>query len=128
MRIAFFVNSIDSETPGYTTTHLALAAHRRGHAVVYVTPGDFVLRPDDKLAIRCVEVPEGAYKTTEKLNAAVKAAAAEPATYDAGDIDVLFLRSDPSLRRKSTSMSPASYVAGLAAAALTAACSFSVVL
>ena len=47
MRIAFFVNSIDSETPGYTTTHLALAAHRRGHAVVYVTPGDFVLRPDD---------------------------------------------------------------------------------
>ena len=97
MRIAFFVNSIDSETPGYTTTHLALAAHRRGHAVVYVTPGDFVLRPDDRLAIRCVEVPDGAYKTTEKLNAAVKAAAAEPATHDAGDIDVLFLRSDPSL-------------------------------
>ena len=53
MRIAFFVNSIDSETPGYTTTHLALAAHRRGHAVVYVTPGDFVLRPDDKAVFFC---------------------------------------------------------------------------
>ncbi|TIP52020.1 MAG: glutathione synthase, partial [Mesorhizobium sp.] len=36
MRIAFFVNSIESETPGYTTTALALAAVQRGHSVVYV--------------------------------------------------------------------------------------------
>ncbi|TJW57742.1 MAG: glutathione synthase, partial [Mesorhizobium sp.] len=50
MRIAFFVNSIESETPGYTTTALALAAVQRGHSVVYVEPGDFILRPDDGLA------------------------------------------------------------------------------
>ena len=97
MRIAFFVNSIESETPTYTTTHLALAAHLRGHSVVYVTPGAFVLRPDDSLAIRCVEVPAGNYKEAGKLNAAVKAASKQATTYDAGDIDVLFLRSDPSL-------------------------------
>src|SRR3954471_18629674 len=97
MRIAFFVNSIESETPAYTTTHLALAAVTRGHAVVYVTPGDFVLRPDDSLAIRCVEVPTASYKDVDKLNAAVKAASHQPVTFDAGDFDVLFLRSDPSL-------------------------------
>ena len=51
MHIAFFVNSIESETPGYTTTTLALTAIQRGHSVVYVEPGDFILRPDDSLAV-----------------------------------------------------------------------------
>ena len=97
MRIAFFVNSIESESPAYTTAALALAAQSRGHAVVYVTPGDFVLRPDDSLAIGCVELPVGSYKNTEKLDAALKAASGRRKTYDARDIDVLFLRSDPSL-------------------------------
>lgn len=96
MRIAFFVNSIEGETPAYTTTALALAAHARGHSVVYVTPGDFVLRPDDSLAIGCVELPAGSYKDTEKLAAALKASHLRK-TYEAGDVDVLFLRSDPSL-------------------------------
>ncbi len=52
MRIAFFVNAIESETSDYTTTSLAIAALARGHEVCYVTPGDFVLRPNDSLAVR----------------------------------------------------------------------------
>lgn len=96
MRIAFFVNSIEGEAPAYTTTALALAAQARGHSVVYATPGDFVLRPDDSLAIGCVELPAGSYKDAEKLAAALKASE-QRKTYDAGDLDVLFLRSDPSL-------------------------------
>ena len=51
MRIAFFVNSIESEEPGFTTTALAMAAVARGHDVCYVAPGDFVLRPDDSLMV-----------------------------------------------------------------------------
>ena len=39
MRIAFFVNSVETETVGFTTTALALAAVMRGHSVVYVAPG-----------------------------------------------------------------------------------------
>ena len=52
MRIAFFVNSIEGEHPRYTTTALALAALTRGHDICYLTPGDFVLRPDDSLLVR----------------------------------------------------------------------------
>ena len=52
MRIAFFVNSIEGEHPRYTTTALALSALTRGHDVCYLTPGDFVLRPDNSLLVR----------------------------------------------------------------------------
>ena len=48
MRIAFFVNSIEDETPTFTTTSLAMAALLRGHDICYLTPGDFVLRADAK--------------------------------------------------------------------------------
>lgn len=43
MRIAFLVNSIEGEETFYATTSLALAALARGHEIVYLTPGDFVL-------------------------------------------------------------------------------------
>lgn len=97
MRIAFFVNSIEGETPAYTTTALAMAARARGHSVVYVTPGDFALRPDDSLAMLCVEPAEASYKEAKKFIEALKAASDRRKAYGAGDIDVLFLRSDPSL-------------------------------
>ncbi|TJW07291.1 MAG: glutathione synthase [Mesorhizobium sp.] len=97
MRIAFFVNSIESETPGYTTTTLALAAVQRGHSVVYVEPGDFILRPDDSLVVSVVVVPDAPYKTADKLYAALKDAAKQKKTFTISDIDILFLRNDPSL-------------------------------
>ncbi|RWA79518.1 glutathione synthetase [Mesorhizobium sp.] len=97
MRIAFFVNSIESETPGYTTTTLALAAVQRGHSVVYVEPGDFILRPDDSLAVSVAVLPDASYKTPDKLHAALKDAAKQKKTFAINDIDILFLRNDPSL-------------------------------
>ena len=41
MLIAFFVNDMEREFAGYTTTVLAYEAHKRGHGVCYVTPADF---------------------------------------------------------------------------------------
>ena len=49
MLIAFFVNDMEREYPGYTTTVLAHQAALRGHRVCYVTPSDFILNPDDTL-------------------------------------------------------------------------------
>ncbi len=43
MLIAFFVNDLEREHPGYTTTVLAHQAAMRGHRVCYVTPHDFIL-------------------------------------------------------------------------------------
>jgi glutathione synthase/RimK-type ligase-like ATP-grasp enzyme len=96
MRIAFFVNSIKGESPNYTTTVVALAAVQRGHEVCYVTPGDFVLSPDDSLAIRAHTLPGSTYKKATTLFKDLQGEA-EIKRMDASEIDVLFLRNDPSL-------------------------------
>jgi glutathione synthase len=96
MRIAFFVNSIKGETPTYTTTVLALAALMRGHDVCYVTPEDFVLCSDDSLAIRAQTPPSGKYKKASTFFKALQTEG-ETRRLDASEIDILFLRNDPSL-------------------------------
>jgi glutathione synthase len=96
MRIAFFVNSIEGEHPRYTTTALALAALSRGHDICYLTPGDFVLRPDDDLVARSRTPPGSGYKKVETLLQALQGDKARIETIDVREIDVLMLRSDPS--------------------------------
>lgn len=97
MRIAFFVNSIEGETPTFTTTGLALGALSRGHDICYVTPGDFVLRADDSLCVRGRTLPGKRYKKAESLHAALQGEEAGIETIDIRDVDVVFLRNDPSL-------------------------------
>jgi len=96
MRIAFFVNSIEDETPTYTTTVLALSALSRGHDICYVTPGDFVLRPDDSLMVRALTLPSANYKKPETLHKDLQGDKAVIETINVAEIDVLFLRNDPS--------------------------------
>ena len=74
-----------------------MAAVQRGHSVVYVEPGDFILRPDDSLAISVAVVPDAAYKTPDTLYAALNDAAKQKKTFPVSDIDIVFLRNDPSL-------------------------------
>ncbi|MDO9415937.1 glutathione synthetase [Pararhizobium sp.] len=96
MRIAFFVNSVEDEAPHFTTTALALAALGRGHEICYITPGDFVLRADDSLMIRAVTLPGSKYKKPAPFHAALQGEA-KIETMDVRDVDVIFLRNDPSL-------------------------------
>jgi glutathione synthase len=96
MRIALFVNSIRDEAPRFTTTVLALAALVRGHQICYVTPGDFVLRPDDSLMVRVVTPPGTSYKKVETFHKALQSDALVE-TIEVREIDVLLLRNDPSL-------------------------------
>jgi len=96
MRIALFVNSIADEAAFYTTTALALAAIARGHEVCYLTPGDFVLRPDDSLMVRAITVKKGKTRNPDGFIAALQGEQAEVQTIPIEDIDVLFLRNDPS--------------------------------
>ncbi|MGN6303507.1 MAG: glutathione synthase [Mesorhizobium sp.] len=96
MRIAFFVNSIEGEHPHYTTTALALSALSRGHDVRYVTPGDFVLRPDDSLMVRALSLPGANYKKPETLHKDLQGPDTTTETIDVAELDVLFLRNDPS--------------------------------
>lgn len=93
MRIALFVNSLEGEASYYTTTTLAMTAVARDHEVIYVTPGDFLLRPDDSLAITGVLAPRS--KTPEAFVDGVLAG--KPIKpLDIKEVDILFLRNDPS--------------------------------
>lgn len=96
MRIAFFVNSIEGETANYSTTHLALAALNRGHDICYLTPADFVLRPDDSLAVRALTLPSANYKKAETLHKDLQGGETTIETMDVTEIDILLLRNDPS--------------------------------
>lgn len=97
MRIAFFVNGLQHEFPRYTTTVLAMTARDRGHDVCYVTPDDFILRPDDGMSIRAVVPKKKKYKDGDEWIAAIQAEDAPVKTIDILDVDVLMLRNDPSL-------------------------------
>lgn len=97
MRIAFFVNSVDLEYPRYTTTLIADAALRRGHSVYYVTPDDFICRPDDRMSVQAIRPKKKKYKKLENIISAIQGDDAKEETIDISDIDILFLRNDPSL-------------------------------
>ncbi|MEO7601929.1 MAG: glutathione synthetase [Sphingomicrobium sp.] len=95
MLIAFFVNDMEREFAGYTTTVLAHEAASRGHRICYVTPSDFALNPDDSLAVHGRFLPKKTYKDRAEFFAAMGKAKVE--RVDMAEIDVLMLRSDPSL-------------------------------
>lgn len=69
MLIAFFVNAMEDEYPRYTTTLLAYEAARRGHEVCYITPGDFVLSPDDMMRVHARVAQPVKAKSTARATA-----------------------------------------------------------
>ena len=97
MRIAFFVNDVETEFPGYTTTVLAHQAAMRGHEVMYITPSDFMLDKDNSLRAHIRKLPAKKWGSREDFFEAMKASKTAPDAVDLADIDVLWLRSDPSL-------------------------------
>jgi glutathione synthase len=97
MRIAFFVNDVATEFPGYTTTVLAHQAAMRGHEVMYITPSDFMMDRDDSLRAHVRHMPKKKWASREAFFDALKASKASAETVDLDEVDVLWLRSDPSL-------------------------------
>lgn len=98
MLIAFFVNDIEREHQNFTTTVLAHAASKRGHSFCYVTPSDFVVNPDDSLSVHGRFLPDRKFKERSTFFRALKSNSdSEIRKLDASDIDVLMLRSDPSI-------------------------------
>ncbi len=96
MLIAFFVNDMEREHPGYTTTILGHRAAERGHRVCYVTPSDFQLGADDSLCVHGRFVPKKKYPDAKAFFEASQASA-KTEKMDITQVDVLMLRSDPSL-------------------------------
>jgi glutathione synthase len=98
MLIAFFVNDLEREFVNYTTTVLAQGASARGHRVCYLTPSDFVLGADDRLAAHGRFLPKRKYKDRAEFFKALKDdEVCSVEQIDATEIDVLMLRNDPSI-------------------------------
>ena len=101
MLIAFFVNDLEREFEGYTTTILAYQAIQSGHRVCYVTPSDFVLTPDDHLHVHGRFLPKKKYAGPAEFFSALKSGP-KLERVDCEDLDVLMLRNDPSLDAQDT--------------------------
>ena len=97
MRIAFFVNDIATEFSGYTTTVLAHQAALRGHEVMYITPSDFIMDQDDSLRAHVRRMPKKKWPSRDDFFEALTDSKTEEEAVDLGEVDVLWLRSDPSL-------------------------------
>nr|WP_314444067.1 glutathione synthetase [uncultured Sphingomonas sp.] len=97
MRIAFFVNDTATEFPGYTTTVLAHQAAMRGHEVLYITPSDFMLDRDDSLRAHVRQMPKKKWSNREEFFEALRNSKTTAEAVDLKEVDVLWLRSDPSL-------------------------------
>ena len=101
MLIAFFVNDMAKEFPNYTTTVLAHEAVQRGHRVCYVTPGDFVMLPDDSMQIHARLAPTKKSKSHTDFFKGIQEVGEKTEQIAMCDVDVLWLRSDPSLDAQS---------------------------
>ena len=97
MRIAFFVNDVATEFAGYTTTVLAHQAALRGHEVMYITPSDFMMDKDDSLRAHVRPLPAKKWASREAFFKALQESTTTADAVALDDVDVLWLRSDPSL-------------------------------
>lgn len=94
MKIGFVVNSVETELPEYTTTHLALAATRQGHEAWLIGTNDFSHRPDGTVAAHARTSSVKRPRALKPYLASVQRdETSEPISVD--DLDVLMMRNDP---------------------------------
>ena len=94
MKIAFIINDIKTEKAGFTTIYLALSAHRRGHQIFIFGVGDLGYSSDGHMVAQAKTVAEQSFKTTDTFFKAIEKS--EAVKISSVDLDVLFLRNDPS--------------------------------
>lgn len=95
MKICFIINSLETEK-AKTSVFLMTKAHQRGHEVFVATVGDFSFSSSAPLGLHCIGLPEDA----EPLNAEeflqqIKSEKARKVKISAKELDVIFLRNNP---------------------------------
>jgi glutathione synthase len=96
VRIAFVVNDVRTEEPGYTTTRLACEAVNRGHEVFVFGVGDIAYDPDEFVRARARTAPRRSYKQHEVFLKELQGPKAVRERITVDDLDVLVLRNVPS--------------------------------
>lgn len=95
MKIAFVINDINTERAEYTTVHLAMTSYNLGHQVYMIDVGGLGYSSDGHMLARAKTVTEHKFKSSATFLDALRKA--EITRVSSTDIDVLFLRNDPSV-------------------------------
>lgn len=94
MRIGFVVNVVSDEHTSYTTTGMALAAHKRGCDVYYMGVGDLAYYSDGQMGAHARKAPEKEFRNAATFLEKIKES--QKVSITATDLDVIMLRYDPS--------------------------------
>ena len=94
MKIAFVINDFATERAAFTTIFLAATAHKRGHKVFVFGVGDLGYSSDGHMIANAKTVADQKYQTNETFFKALTAN--DGVKISSADLDVLFLRNDPS--------------------------------
>ncbi|SFC83949.1 glutathione synthase [Zunongwangia mangrovi] len=95
MKICFVLNDIQSETAG-TSMFLITKAHERGHDVSVMGVGDFNFHHDKPITVSATQVPKSTKtKSPKKYLEILQSSKAKKKKISAKDLDVLFIRNNP---------------------------------
>ncbi len=98
MKLGIVVNVMESNEAGATTYRLAADAINMGHEVWVMSTGSLAYNPDDTIGAFARTVPPGRYTSARFLDA-FKSGKAIDKWITLDDLDVLLLRSNPSVQR-----------------------------
>lgn len=96
MKLAFVVNSIQTESVDYTTTHLAMEAVNQGHEVWYINIGDFSYACDERILARAFKPKQAQYESESALLDEFQSREVMWEQIALDTLDIIFLRNDPS--------------------------------
>jgi glutathione synthase len=95
MRICFVVADVHNQQPAFTSIYLALAAHRRGHEVRFVSVDDLSFLDDNNVVATTTRVRAGDYATPAAYARALASDESVLGEDTLGSFDVVFLRYNP---------------------------------
>jgi glutathione synthase len=95
MRICFVVADVRDQQPTYAGIYLALAAHRRGHDVRFVSVEDLSFLDDNNVLATTTRVRTGDYQRPAQYAQALASDDAVNEEDTLGSFDVVFLRYNP---------------------------------
>ncbi|CAN5230875.1 glutathione synthase [soil metagenome] len=96
MKIGFLVNDLHTEFAAYTTTVLALEAHRRKHSVYYLHAEDFSYNAEDELLVHVRSAPvRKKFADPKEFLTTMQGRSDQVKRIAATDLDVIMLRNDP---------------------------------
>jgi glutathione synthase len=95
MRICFVVADVRDQQPTYAGVYLALAAHRRGHDVRFVSVDDLSFLDDNNVLATTTRVRAGDYATPADYARALASEEAVVEEDTLGGFDVVMLRYNP---------------------------------